>query len=97
MNRLACVGIVLTVLPLSAGIDRACAQTTDMLAAISATASKPISATASKPISATASKLSPVDYNFVAQANLGAPFHQKPGTLRSQDWFDNSDKPWLDH
>ena len=81
MNRIACVGIVLTVLPLSAGIDRACAQTTDTLAAISATASK----------------LSPVDYNFVAQANLGAPFHQKPGTLRSQDWFDNSDKPWLDH
>ena len=89
MSRLACVGIVLTVLPLSAGIDRACAQTTDMLAAISATASKPISATASK--------LSPVDYNFVAQANLGAPFHQKPGTLRSQDWFDNPDKPRLDH
>ncbi len=29
MSRLACVGIVLTVLPLSAGIDRACAQTTE--------------------------------------------------------------------
>jgi hypothetical protein len=22
---------------------------------------------------------------------------QKPGTLRSQDWFDNPDKPRLDH
>src|SRR2546430_726366 len=31
MNRLACVGIVLTVLPLSAGIDRACARTADMM------------------------------------------------------------------
>jgi putative membrane protein len=65
MNRLACVGIVLTVLPLSAGIDRACAQTTDTLAAISATASK----------------LSPVDYNFVAQANLGAPFQVDSGRV----------------
>lgn len=73
MSRLACVGIVLTVLPLSAGIDRACAQTTDTLAAISATASKPISATASK--------LSPVDYNFVAQANLGAPFQVDSGRV----------------
>jgi putative membrane protein len=65
MNRIACVGIVLTVLPLSAGIDRACAQTTDTLAAISATASK----------------LSPVDYNFVAQANLGAPFQVDSGRV----------------
>jgi putative membrane protein len=65
MNRLACVGIVLTVLPLSAGVDRACAQTTDTLAAISAMASK----------------LSPVDYNFVAQANLGAPFQVDSGRV----------------
>ena len=65
MNRIAFVGIVLTVLPLSAGIDRACAQTTDTLAAISATASK----------------LSPVDYNFVAQANLGAPFQVDSGRV----------------
>jgi putative membrane protein len=65
MNRIACVGIVLTVLPLSAGIDRARAQTTDTPAAISATASK----------------LSPVDYNFVAQANLGAPFQVDSGRV----------------
>jgi putative membrane protein len=65
MNRIACAGIVLTVLPLSAGIDRARAQTTDTPAAISATASK----------------LSPVDYNFVAQANLGAPFQVDSGRV----------------
>ena len=65
MNRIACVGIVLTVLPLGAGIDRAPAQTTDTPAAISATASK----------------LSPVDYNFVAQANLGAPFQVDSGRV----------------
>jgi putative membrane protein len=65
MNRIACAGIVLTVLPLSAGIDRARAQTTDTPAAISATASK----------------LSPVDYNFVAQANLGASFQVDSGRV----------------
>jgi putative membrane protein len=32
-------------------------------------------------ISAAASKLTPIDYNFVAQANLGAPFQVDSGRI----------------
>jgi putative membrane protein len=65
MKRFACLGIVLTFLPLTAGIDLANAQTADTSAAASATDSR----------------LSPVDYNFVAQANLGAPFQIDSGRV----------------
>ena len=65
MKRVACLGIVLALVPLAVAIDRANAQTAD----------------ASSTISAVASKLSPVDYNFVAQANLGAPFQIDSGRV----------------
>jgi putative membrane protein len=64
MKRTTCLGIVLTVLPLTAGISPANAQTADTPLATSA-----------------ASKLTPVDYNFVAQANLGAPFQVDSGRV----------------
>src|SRR5262249_28753048 len=50
MKRLAVLGIVLDIVPLTVEIDRANAQTADT----------------SPTTSAAASKLSPVDYNFVA-------------------------------
>jgi putative membrane protein len=65
MKRTACLGIVLTFLPFAAEIDLAKAQTAD---------------TPSE-ISAAASKLTPVDYNFAAQANLGAPFQVDSGRV----------------
>src|SRR5215470_12955100 len=65
MKRIASLGVVLTFLPLTAGIDLVNAQTTD----------------ASPAISTAASGLSPVDYNFVAQANLGAPFQVDSGRV----------------
>ena len=68
MKRIACLGIVLTFLPLNAGINLANAQ-----------AAEPSSA-----ISAAASKLNPVDYNFVAQANLGAPFQVDSGRVAEE-------------
>ena len=65
MTRIACLSVVLTFLPLTTAIDVANAQTADT----------------SSTISAAASKLSPVDYNFVAQANLGAPFQVDSGRI----------------
>jgi putative membrane protein len=65
MNHSACLSIGLTLLPLAAGIGTAGAQDAGTPAASSPAASS----------------LSPVDYNFVAQANLGAPFQVDSGRL----------------
>jgi len=65
MKRIACLGIILAIVPLTVEIDRANAQTADT----------------SSTTSAAASKLSPVDYNFIAQANLGAPFQVDSGRV----------------
>ena len=65
MKRIVSLGVVLTFLAPSAGINLAHAQTPD----------------ASPANSAAASGLSPVDYNFVAQANLGAPFQVDSGRV----------------
>src|SRR5215475_10024057 len=65
MKRIVSLGVVLTFLPLSVGINLANAQTPGALPANSAAASG----------------LSPVDYNFVAQANLGAPFQVDSGRV----------------
>ena len=65
MKRIACLGIILAIVPLTVEIDRANAQTADT----------------SPTTSAAASKLSPVDYNFIAQANLGAPFQVDSGRV----------------
>jgi putative membrane protein len=60
--------LMLPLLPLGTGIDVAIAQD----------AGTPVAA------SLTSSKLSPVDYNFVAQANLGAPFQVDSGRLAEE-------------
>ena len=65
MNRIACLGIVLTLLPCAAAIDLAEAQSTGTPASTSPAPSQ----------------LGSVDYNFVAQANLGAPFQVDSGRL----------------
>ena len=65
MKRIARLGIILAFLPLTAGVNSAYAQTADT----------------SAEISAAASKLTPIDYNFVAQANLGAPFQVDSGRI----------------
>jgi putative membrane protein len=65
MNRIACLGAVLISLPLTTAINVANARAADT----------------SVTVSAAASKLSPVDYNFVAQANLGAPFQVNSGRV----------------
>jgi putative membrane protein len=65
MKRIDCLAIVFACLPLGAGIQLASAQAADTPAATSAAASM----------------LSPVDYNFVAQANLGAPFQVDSGRV----------------
>jgi putative membrane protein len=69
MKRIACLGIAITFLPLTAGIKLANALT---------------AADTSSAISAAASKLNPVDYNFVAQANLGAPFQVDSGRVAEE-------------
>jgi putative membrane protein len=68
MKRIASLGVVLTFLPLAAGISLVKAQTTDT----------------SPAISTAASGLSPVDFNFVAQANLGAPFQVDSGRVAEE-------------
>jgi putative membrane protein len=68
MKRIACLGIVLAFMPLAAGIDLAMAQTADTPSATSPAVSK----------------LSPADYNFVAQANLGAPFQIDSGRIAEE-------------
>ena len=65
MKRIVSLGVVLTFLPFAAGINLVNAQTRD----------------ASPTNSAAVSGLSPVDYNFVAQANLGAPFQVDSGRV----------------
>src|SRR5258708_7608431 len=65
MNRIACLGFALALLSVAAGTDTAKAQT----------ANPPVG------VSTPASTLSPVDYNFVAQANLGAPFQIDSGRV----------------
>jgi putative membrane protein len=60
--------LMLPLLPLGTGVDVAIAQN----------AGTPVAA------SSTSSKLSPVDYNFVAQANLGAPFQVDSGRLAEE-------------
>ena len=68
MKHVASLGVVLTFLPLTAGINLTNAQTRD----------------ASPTNSAAVSGLSPVDYNFVAQANLGAPFQVDSGRVAEE-------------
>jgi putative membrane protein len=68
MKRIACLPLVLTVMLFAAGIDLAQAQTADTPSATS-------------PV---ASKLSPEEYNFVAQANLGAPFQVDSGRIAEE-------------
>lgn len=68
MKRIACLGFALALLPLAAGIGVAKAQTADT----------PSTA------SPAASKLTPEDYNFVAQANLGAPFQVDSGRIAEE-------------
>jgi putative membrane protein len=65
MKRLTCSGILLVLLPLAAGIDSAAAR----------------SATTPAATCPPTSKWSPVDYDFVAQANLGAPFQVDSGRI----------------
>ncbi len=65
MNHIAQLSVALMLLLLGATVDIAKAQNAD-------------SPTASSPSPST---LSPVDYNFVAQANLGAPFQVDSGRL----------------
>jgi putative membrane protein len=60
--------LVFPLLPLTAGVGIAMAQN----------AAAPVAA------SSAASQLSPVDYNFVAQANLGAPFQVDSGRLAEE-------------
>ncbi len=60
--------LMLPLLPLATGVDIAIAQN----------AGTPVAA------SSTPSQLSPVDYNFVAQANLGAPFQVDSGRLAEE-------------
>jgi putative membrane protein len=64
-NRIARLALAFTLLPVAAGIDIAKAQATKAPAAVAAASSA----------------LSPVDYNFVAQANLGAPFQIDSGRV----------------
>jgi putative membrane protein len=68
MNRLAPLGFALALLPLAAGTENAEAQTGH----------------APAEASTAVSKWSPVDYNFVAQANLGAPFQIASGRLAEE-------------
>ena len=60
--------LMLPLLPLATGVDIAIAQN----------AGTPVA------VSTTPSQLSPVDYNFVAQANLGAPFQVDSGRLAEE-------------
>jgi putative membrane protein len=68
MKRIVSWAVVITFLPFAAGSEPANAQTAETASAISAAASK----------------LSPVDYNFVAQANLGAPFQVDSGRIAEE-------------
>ena len=68
MTRIAGLGFALTLLTLAAGAAPAEEHPNSSMAA------------ASKAHSG----LSPVDYNFVAQANLGAPFQVDSGRLAEQ-------------
>ena len=68
MKRIACLAIAITFLPFAAGIDHAKAQTADTP-----------SATSPAP-----STLTPADYNFIAQANLGAPFQVDSGRIAEE-------------
>jgi putative membrane protein len=68
MNRFAPLGFAVALLPVTAHIDIAQAQT-DHAPAETSTA---------------VSKWSPVDYNFVAQANLGAPFQIASGRIAEE-------------
>jgi putative membrane protein len=68
MKRIVRRAVVITFLPLAAGSELANAQTAETASAISAAASK----------------LSAVDYNFVAQANLGAPFQIDSGRIAEE-------------
>ncbi|WP_050420596.1 DUF4142 domain-containing protein [Bradyrhizobium tropiciagri] len=68
MKRTASLGFVLSFLPIAAGINLANAQTADTAPAASAATTK----------------LSAVDYNFVAQANLGAPFQIESGRVAEE-------------
>jgi putative membrane protein len=61
--------LMLPLLPLGTGVDVAIAQN----------AGTPVA------VSTTSSQLSPVDYNFVAQANLGAPFQVDSGRLAEEN------------
>ena len=65
MSQIRYLAVALALLPLAAGIADAGAQT----AGTTAAASEPTSL------------LSAVDYNFIAQANLGAPFQIDSGRL----------------
>jgi putative membrane protein len=65
MSRIAPLGFALMLLPLAAAADIVEAQTGG----------------APAETSTQASKLSPVDYNFVAEANLGAPFQIASGRI----------------
>jgi putative membrane protein len=65
MKRIACSRVALTVLLLAAGMNLAQAQPADT----------------PSPTSPAASKLTPEEYNFVAQANLGAPFQVDSGRI----------------
>jgi putative membrane protein len=68
MNRFAPLAFAVALLPVTAHIDIAQAQT-DHAPAETSTA---------------VSKWSPVDYNFVAQANLGAPFQIASGRIAEE-------------
>lgn len=68
MNRFAPLGFALALLPLAARVDIAQAQ----------------AGHAPAEASTAMSKWSPVDYNFVAQANLGAPFQITSGRIAEE-------------
>jgi putative membrane protein len=68
LRRRLAVTLIFAAAVSAAGIDIAIAQNASVLAAVS-----------SAPI-----PLSPVDYNFVAQANLGAPFQVDSGRLAEE-------------
>ena len=68
LRRRLAVTLIFAAAVSAAGIDIAIAQNASALAAVS-----------SAPL-----PLSPVDYNFVAQANLGAPFQVDSGRLAEE-------------